>query len=168
MIYIGLDNGITNNGIGVVRSDGTASLHKLPVKNELSYTKEAKHINRIDYPAFRQLLIDIRGATDEPLLVGLERPMVNPLRFAATMSAIRALEATLIALEDLGIPYLYIDSKEWQKTMLPAGLKGVDALKAASLTVGKRLFPTLPLKKDADGILMAEHLRRKNNVTVSN
>jgi hypothetical protein len=28
--------------------------------------------------------------------------------------------------------------------------------------VGKRLFPNLNIKKDADGLLIAEYLRRKN------
>ena len=55
-------------------------------------------------------------------------------------------------------------NKEWQKTMLPQGLKGSDQLKKASMDVGKRLFPCLSAiidkHKDADGLLMAEHFRR--------
>jgi hypothetical protein len=87
--------------------------------------------------------------------------MVNSTRFNASLSAIRALEATLIALEESKLPYEYIDSKEWQKHLLPKGLKGSDELKKASLDIGKRLFPSLELKKDADGVLIAEYLRRK-------
>jgi hypothetical protein len=45
--------------------------------------------------------------------------------------------------------------------LLPKGIKGSDELKKASLDVGVRLFPKLPLKKDADGILIAEYMRRK-------
>jgi hypothetical protein len=91
--------------------------------------------------------------------------MVNSTRFNATLSAIRALEATLIALERSQFPYEYIDSKEWQKVLLPKGLKGSDELKAASLDIGKRLFPSLDIKKDADGLLIAEYMRRRDTKT---
>jgi hypothetical protein len=162
MLFIGFDNGVTNNGIGVVSSTGRAELYKLPIKKELSYTKEAKHISRIDYPALRLLFGAIEADFGEPdIKVGLERPMVNSTRFNATLSAIRALEATLIALEEAQLAYEYIDSKEWQKVLLPKGLKGSAELKTASLDIGKRLFPQLNMKKDADGILIAEYLRRK-------
>jgi hypothetical protein len=165
MLYIGFDNGVTNNGIGVINSAGEAKLYPLPIKKELSYTKEAKHISRIDYRGLIDLHKYICAAhiTDFPgVKVGLERPMVNSTRFNASMSAIRALEATLIFLEEVGWAYEYIDSKEWQKVLLPKGLKGSDELKKASLDVGKRLFPGLNIKKDADGLLIAEYLRRKN------
>jgi hypothetical protein len=88
--------------------------------------------------------------------------MVNPGRFFASMSAMRALESTLIVLELHNIPFVYLDSKEWQQVLLPKSLKK-DDLKKASLDIGKRLFPKLPLKGDADGILIAEYLKRKNN-----
>lgn len=162
-IYVGIDNGVTNNGIGVISSTGKSALYKLPVKKEISYTKEAKHISRIDYPGLCSLFGDIVADFDDhEVRVGLERPMVNSTRFNATLSAIRALEATLIALEQSRWAYEYIDSKEWQKVLLPRGLKGSDELKKASLDVGKRMFPALDIKKDADGLLIAEYLRRKN------
>jgi hypothetical protein len=162
-IYVGIDNGVTNNGIGVVNTAGRAELYKLPIKKELSYTKEAKNISRIDYPELLLLFGEIVGDFDAiEVKVGLERPMVNSTRFNATLSAIRALEATLIALEESQWAYEYIDSKEWQKSLLPKGLKGSEELKKASLDVGKRLFPSLDIKKDADGLLIAEYLRRKN------
>jgi hypothetical protein len=162
MIFIGFDNGVTSNGIGVVSSRGEARLYALPVKKELSYTKEVKNISRIDYASLCNLFGDIVADFHEPdVKVGLERPMVNSTRFNASMSAIRALEATLIAIETARWAYEYIDSKEWQKALLPKGIKGSDELKKASLDVGVRLFPKLPLKKDADGILIAEYMRRK-------
>lgn len=166
MLYIGFDNGVTNNGIGVIDQSGKAKLYPLPVKRELSYTKEAKHITRVDVEGLK-LFADRVLDTDFPehtgeIHVGLERPMVNSTRFNASLSAIRALEATLIFLEEHGWSYEYIDSKEWQKVLLPKGIKGSDELKKASLDIGKRLFPTLSIKKDADGLLIAEFLRRKN------
>ena len=165
MTYIGVDNGTTAEGIGVITHGRVASLYKLPVKKELSYTKEAKNISRVDYPKLLDLFIRLRTeAMDNGgfVHVGLERPMVNSTRFNASMSAVRCLEATLIAIEEVGFSYQYIDSKEWQKELLPKGIKGSAELKKASLDVGKRLFPTLNIKKDADGLLIAEYLRRKN------
>jgi hypothetical protein len=92
--------------------------------------------------------------------------MINSTRFNASLSAVRALEATLIALEQFQFRYEYIDSKEWQKLLLPKNIKGSDELKKASLDIGKRMFPDLDIKKDADGLLIAEYMRlkyKKNN-----
>lgn len=105
------------------------------------------------------------AASNTTIIAGLERPMVNPRRFFASMSAMRAVESTLIALEAFDIPVTYLDSKEWQHVMLPKGLKG-DDLKKGSLAIGKKLFPKLPLKVDADGVLIAEYLRRRDNRTL--
>jgi hypothetical protein len=162
MLYIGFDNGVTSNGIGVVSSSWQATLYKLPIKRELSYTKEAKHISRIDFKEMLHLFGVMLGNTlVTDVKVGLERPMVNSTRFNASLSAIRALEATLIALEVGKFAYEYIDSKEWQKVLLPKGIKGSDELKKASLDIGRRLFPHLDIKKDADGLLIAEYMRRR-------
>jgi hypothetical protein len=168
MLYVGFDNGVTNNGIGVVNSLGKARLYPLPIKRELSYTKEAKHISRIAFDELIELLGSIvADFNDHEMKVGLERPMVNSTRFNASLSAVRALEATLIALEQSQLPYEYIDSKEWQKVLLPKGIKGSDELKKASLDIGKRLFPDLNIKKDADGLLIAEYMRRRDRQAIA-
>jgi hypothetical protein len=164
MIYIGIDNGTSSNGIGVVSNSGDSWLYKTPIKKEPSYTKVAKNISRIDYPKLLEIFTEIKLNADNKgvgMLAGMERPMVNPGRFFASMSAMRAVEATLIALEALEIPYVYLDSKEWQHVLLPKGTEK-DDLKKASLAIGKRLFPKLPIKVDADGLLIAEYLRIKN------
>ena len=153
--YVGIDNGVSGS-IGVA-SDSNSQFHLTPIFNCLSYTKKVKNINRVNVEELRAIL--------EPLInpmAVLERPMVNPGRFDATISAIRALEATLIVLESLTIPYRFIDSKEWQSVMLPKGVQGADKLKAASLDIGRRLFPQFvkKFKKDADGMLIAECARR--------
>lgn len=154
--YIGIDNGVSGS-IGIIPHNGVnPEFHKTPVATHLNYTKETKNITRIDV---NELTTIIAGLS-HPFAI-LERPMVNPQRFQASASALRALEATLIVLEHCGIPYIYIDSKEWQKDMLPKGVKGSDALKAASLSIGKRLFPQFVFSGDADGILIAEWARRK-------
>jgi len=94
----------------------------------------------------------------------IERPYMNPKGFKATASALRCLEATLISIERAaGLSYEYIDSKQWQKVMLPKGCKGPD-LKTTSRDIGCRLFPehtkVIRKHKDADSLLIAEWARR--------
>ena len=157
--YIGVDNGVSGS-IGIILFNSNEYTYvATPVKRVLGYTKTKQWLNRVDLP---KLLKELDVPNKEQTLAVIERPMVNPGRFKATASALRALETTLIALEQLGIAYQYIDSKEWQKVMLPSGLKG-EELKEASWQVGKRLFPNIDWDKfdDADGILIAEYVRRK-------
>lgn len=156
MNYIGIDNGVTGT-IGVV---GDVSLFvNTPVKKEQNYTKKEGSVSRIDVVKLREILVDIQN----PFAL-LERPFVNPKMFNATLSAIRALEATLNVIEILNIPYTYMDSKQWQGVMLPSGVKGSADLKKASLDIGCRLFPKhrelIEKHGDADGLLMAEYWRR--------
>lgn len=157
MPYLGIDNGVTGT-LTIVDEKGALQLHRaMPVKTELSYTKEKQNISRIDVPALTDLLIAY--LPPEPTThCMIERPMINPIRFKASVSAARALEATLVVLEDLKIPYRYIDSREWQKKMLPNGLKGPE-LKSAAKDVARRIFPHVQTK-DADSILIAEYARR--------
>ena len=155
--YIGIDNGVSGT-IGIISEKGVSFL-ETPSKVEQSYTKKKGNITRID---FQKLYILLKGMKDCHVMV--ERPMVNPARFKATVSALRAMEATLIVLEILKMPYEYIDSKEWQKALLPQGIKGEAELKKASVDIGRRLFPqheNLIVKhKDADGLLIAEYCKR--------
>lgn len=155
--YIGIDNGVSGS-IGVIPFSGVdPRMIQVPIFNTYNYTKVAQKINRIDTNILHEFLSGI----STPFAI-IERPMVNPARFKATQSALRALEATLIVLEKLDIPYQFVDSKQWQKVMLPKGLKESAKLKKASLDTGRRLFPQFAYmyKKDADGILIAEWARR--------
>lgn len=159
-LFIGIDNGVSGT-IGVT-GDKTVFI-KTPTKSVVKYTKAKGNVTRIDYPVLKDFLQEVTtGYEDSEIIVVLERPMVNPKRFNASASALRAWEATLICVEELGLPYSYIDSKEWQKTMLQKGIKGSSELKKASLDVGNRLFPMFKEIKheDRDGILIAEHLRK--------
>jgi len=156
--YIGIDNGTTGS-IGII-GENEVIFTLTPSKSEQSYTKSKGNISRIDY----KKIYNILEPWKDNCHVMIERPMVNPGRFKATVSALRALEATLIALEVLEIPHEYIDSKEWQKELLPKGIKGPAELKKASLDIGCRLFPQFKdliiKQKDADGILIAEFCKR--------
>jgi len=155
-MVIGVDNGVTGS-IGFLSADsGVASFIHTPVRSELSYTKTKKHISRIDFQALQEIFHCQYELFCGSIFAAVERPMINPGRFTATVSATRALEATLIALEQAKIPYVYCDSKEWQRHLLPKGLEK-EELKFASLSIGKRRFPSVDFKgfKDADGLLIA-------------
>lgn len=162
-VYIGIDNGVSGT-IGFVK-DGESSMIKTPVFSEQSYTKKKANINRVDTRRLREFIVAAVGDVPvQDIMVVIERPMINNTRFAASISAARSLEATLIVVEQLGLPHMYTDSRPWQSAMLPSGCHGKE-LKDASHDIGIRLFPHLEqiIHKhgDADGLLIAEWSRRK-------
>lgn len=152
-IIIGIDNGVT--GAVAIISQKEVIYNPMPVRKCLDYTKKKNWLNRVDGIKLKQILLKVKA---EDTLALIERPMVNPSRWKATMSAIRCLEAVLIILEDMKIPYQFIDSKEWQRKMLPQGLRK-EELKKGSMEVAKRLFPAVEFK-DGDALLIAEYGRR--------
>lgn len=160
MADIGIDNGVSGS-IGVI-DGGQEYFYKVPTRAEQDYTKKKKNLRRVDVAGLKSLLRPhLRDGNNHHVM--MERPMVNPGRFNATTSALRAMEATLIALEQLCLPVHYVDSKEWQNVLLPRGCKG-NELKKASVAIGCRYFPSLAADfrkhKDADGMLIAEYCRR--------
>lgn len=158
--YIGIDNGVTGS-IGIVGKELTYyEFMETPVTFGQDYTKTKKNVSRVNVTALAEVVSTLK---EYGLCVAvLERPMKNPARFDATCSAMRALEAELTVLELYNVPYMFIDSKEWQKEMLPKRIAGTKELKKASLDIGKRLFPEINSKHpDRDGILIAEYARRK-------
>jgi hypothetical protein len=154
--FIGIDNGVTG-AITILSNENDIMLHeKTPVTKCLNYTKKKAFVNRVNFREFKKFL---RNAGNNTFCF-IERPMIDPKRWPATVSAIRCLEATMIILEELEIPYQFIDSKEWQKELLPSGLVK-DELKTAADSVAKRLFPKQKIV-NADSILIAEYCLRKN------
>src|SRR5688572_29480056 len=133
-IWCGIDNG-SSGSLGIIRENGTAVFGAVPHKSEQSYTKKEQNVTRIDFKKLSDLLREeiSYGSQGNRIIVLIERPFVSPKGFKATMSAMRALEAVLIAVEENGLPYQYIDSKEWQKSLLPQGTVGTADLKLASL-----------------------------------
>ena len=160
--YIGIDNGTTGFLSAIYGQDILCHM-PIPTKKELSYTKIRQYITRIDVPSLYATLVSLR-----PAIALMERPMVNPTRWKASMSAIRALEATLVSLEMAGVAYTYVDSKIWQKELLPANIasKGLSSaqrsklLKHAAIDIARRLFPDIKTK-DADSLLIMEYAKRK-------
>jgi hypothetical protein len=159
MHYIGIDNGVTGSIAILNEERDVRYFGPMPVRKCLNYTKTKAWVHRIDYWSLWHILEDAKSAGTSKCVV--ERPMVNPGRFKATVSALRALEATQIVLEDIRIPYEFIDSRSWQKVLLPHGIEK-EELKIASDQVCKRLFPTLTIKHpgDGDSLLIAEYARR--------
>jgi len=163
-LVIAIDNG-TSGSIGWVGTDIAPGYVLTPMFKEQSYTKAKQLISRIDHVALKKLLTGLIAETPpSDVLVVLERPCINPLRFKTSISAARALEATLCVIEDLGLPHMYCDSRDWQSKLLPHGIKGSPELKKASMDIGCRLFPTqselITKHKDADALLIAEWARR--------
>jgi hypothetical protein len=159
--YIGIDNGVSGSiGIIVFTVDLRieAKLYKTPIVKRLDYVSFERYLNRIDVVKLEEMLKDY---APEETIVGVERPMVNPMRFRASVSALRALEATLIVVEKLRFTVVYVDSKKWQKELF--GKEKVKDLKLMSLEVAKRSFPTVDYTGfgDADGLLIAEYLFRQ-------
>jgi len=161
--YLGIDNGVSGS-IGIITSSNEVFYFHTPTKKCLNYTKEKKWITRVGYNDLAAML-QIYAVSSFALV---ERPLVNPMMFTATASALRAFETTIIVLENLSIGYEVVDSKEWQKALLPQGMHKED-LKIASLDVAKRLFPKVDFTgfKDGDGLLLAEYCRRKQGHLIS-
>lgn len=158
-VFVGCDNGVSGT-IGIV-GDGIEPIFvKTPTKKEQDYTKKKKMITRLDSLKFIALF---NGINKSDITFVIERPLINSTRFNASISGVRCHEAMLNAIEIMGCRYMFIDSKEWQKALLPHGCAG-DELKKASLDIGNRLFPRFEDVKhpDRDGLLIAEYARRKN------
>jgi len=101
--------GVTGS-IGIVNADQSVEIFQpMLTKKCLNYQKTKEtHITRIDVPKVRKFLFDMLAEDNAKVLI--ERPLVNPQMFMATMSGIRSLEAVLIILENLGLGYEYVDS----------------------------------------------------------
>jgi len=178
--FIGIDNGVSGS-VCVLDEHGTC-LHYVPtpVQKTLNYTKEKEYVTRVIVKELADLLQPYaREAT-----IILERPMINPGRWKASVSAIRCDEVTRGIIEALGARMIYVDSKEWQTPMLPnrkavarLGKGATDEEKKAhkkltaafasetkelSLMTAQRLFPGITFKKDGDAALIAEWARKNN------
>ncbi len=190
MYYIGGDNGITGSWGILNSDSSEEHFFQTPAISTLNYQKtKAKHISRINVRQMKALIHNVIGDQPAKVLLerpfinpGMGTKLVNikctcpdcgnkytmekaiaesfPKFFQASVSAARALEATLIVLESLNLGFDYVDSKAWQKKFLPIGIKGSPALKKASLELAIRKWPQftelLNKQKDVDGLFIAE------------
>ena len=168
--WVGIDNGVTGTVAAIIEDKATGEYETMfmetPVLSHLSYQKsKKKHMNRVDWQKLSDFFSGLQRSCDRTV-VCIERPMINSVRFDASLSARASLEAMLILFEMYSLPYSYIDSRAWQKELLPAGIKGSAEQKEASKEVGLRMFPEhgalINRHKDADALLIAAYMRRTN------
>ena len=167
-LYIGIDNG-TSGTIGILGEHNNVFI-ETPIIKEQSYTKKKDIISRVDINRLYEILAEAmnnEGCQSSDCMVVMERPLINPEMFKTSMNASRTLEAELCVVEMLSMPHIYIDSRQWQRELLPQGIKGSTELKKASKDIGIRIFPAhtelIARHKDADGILIA-YWARKNRI----
>lgn len=164
-VFIGIDNG-SSGSIGVIEFGNGVTCTKTifmkpPIFMKQDYTKKRKRISQIDVRALRNLFKEYRGWA---VRIAMERPLVNPGRWVATATGLRVHQQYLDVIYFLGFPDpVSLDSKEWQKVLLPKGTKG-EELKARSKEIGNRLFPSTKDVRhpDCDGMLIAEWLKRQH------
>lgn len=141
---------------------------EVPVKKRASFHKDPRSTTVIDVEKLKGTIqgwMEQANLIPKDVIAYRERPMINPKRWQASMSASRADEAETIMLEQMGIKYKYVDSKAWQRHVLPSSGKAgttSDMLKAESMDIGLKEFKDHPgivqcVRKhgDADGILGA-------------
>lgn len=153
---LAFDNGVTGAlaTCNTVNNLITFNLSKDYVKSVQSYTKIKKNITRIDFFKLMSLVKSAMSVSTNPIAI-IERPMVNPRRFVSSCSALRALEATLVVLENLSVPVVYCDSKEWQHKLF--GKNSTGDTKEKSRKMGLELYPQFEDKisrQDADALLI--------------
>ena len=168
--WVGIDNGVTGTIAFLIEDRSTGEFSSVfmetPVLSHLSYQKSKKrNMNRVDWKRLSEEFAKLKETCDR-IVVCIERPMINSVRFDASLSARASLEAMLILFEMYDLPYSYVDSRAWQKVYLPAGIKGSAEQKEASKEVGLRMFPIhadlIKKHKDADALLIAAYMRKEN------
>jgi hypothetical protein len=143
MIIAGIDNGSTG-GIALIDRDNMTLIGQYATPTFLYMEDSAKK------KTLRRVHVDeLVGIVEIADRAFLERPMVMPARFMQSLAAVRAYEATLIALEKTHVPYEVLDSRKWQKELLPAGTKG-PALKEAAKQFVQRNFPKFIFTSDTN------------------
>ena len=162
-ITLGIDNGTTGT-IALIGSAGSI-YDEIPTKEMLD-GKKGRVIRRIDHAKLAEI---ISAAFDASLRVGahayIERPFTgSAMMINTSVLSARSFEAALIVLEQLGIGFTVIDSKEWQKPLL-GDVKGSAELKKASKLRGLQLYPAhsaaINDHGDADGLLIAHYFHNR-------
>lgn len=178
-VIFGLDNGSTGTISCIDTEYKLLSFRKTPAKVELDYTQDIKYINRIDTVELKKWFesnIKKLNKDKRVTIVILERPMKNPTRFEQSISACRAFEATLIVLEELGLDYIVIDSKEWQHYFFGKNTtnidlkfesmkKGIDLIKNnySHIKIYNNVVEEITKHGDADSLLICQYILKHKN-----
>lgn len=119
-LVIGMDNGCTGTICSWIVENNKIDFRQTPSKHMLNYQKDINYIDRLDHEEIKTWINNqIKCAkllynNEIRIIIILERPMVNPQRFDASLNAVRAFEALLVILQQLNLKYITIDSKQWQ------------------------------------------------------
>jgi hypothetical protein len=123
--FVGVDNGPTALWT-ILGADGKLVAHfPVPTKTTKNYQRTVdREVTRINVHQLREMF---RPYVGKNILFAVEKPMVMPQRFQATLTAVRAFEATLVAFElmqqdGVGVSYTIANSLDWQKPMIPEAL----------------------------------------------
>lgn len=188
---LGIDNGVTGS-IALMNPKGkVVMLAKVPTYKEIKWTKPKvkklktktkvvrDEITLIDIDALQRMLVTYTSVVSD-IHCFLERPAIS---YAAAWSLSTSVSASMswayvtYVLKKLKIPRTDIDSKEWQKALIPeaTGLKNKEymktlksgernkLLKEASAMFAKSICPKYNSKESGDGdsICICEYGRRK-------
>lgn len=160
-VIIGIDNGSTGTLCSWIINNQIEFI-ETPAKTELNYQKEINYIDRLDHGFLTNWLKNIikrakKIYKDElKVIIILERPMVNPQRFDASLNAIRVFEAMLVIIQQLNLNYIVIDSKQWQHYYFGKDTQFID-LKIESLKKGIEIINALHIKNEIITDLIKKH-----------
>lgn len=174
-LVIGLDNGATGTICAIIPQMKYLDFIQTPSIISLDYPKDIQYINRVDTEKITKWIKkNIKKAknfykTEIKTIIIMQRPMVNPQRFKQSGHALRAFQATIIALQNLKLDYVIIDSKKWQHYFFGKNTMLID-LKAQSMKKGLQILNNYKIKKankevmsdvirkhgDADGMLICQ------------
>ncbi len=152
MIWIGIDNGVSGS-IGIISPTGTKMVHAR------EYTRKKKRGGlELDAAAFKDLILQ----DGIPHGVVLERPFTGQHR-NVVVSAAHFDSVARTVMELNGIPFIQVDSTDWQRPLLKiVRKKGVHAdTKRVSMEAGVLRWPSLRAQiedqGDADALFLAVH-----------
>lgn len=172
-LVIGMDNGATGTICSWIVNTNQIDFLLTPAKREINYQKQINYIDRIDHEKIKTWIKNnIKNAQllynrEIRIIIIIERPMVNPQRFDASLHAVRAFESILVILQQLNIKYITIDSKQWQhyffgKDTSFMDLKfeslkhGINVLKEHNPKDGTQMIQIIRNHGDADALLITK------------
>lgn len=177
-LVIGMDNGATGTICSWIVNTNQIDFLLTPSKRQLNYQKQINYIDRIDHQVISQWIkkqIKIAQQLykrEIRIIIIIERPMVNPQRFDASLNAVRAFEALLVILQQLNIKYITIDSKEWQhyffgkdtsflNLKLESLKQGINELNYYKPKKYIQMIDIIRMHQDADALLITKYAIKK-------
>lgn len=177
-LVIGMDNGSTGTICSWIINTNQIDFKLTPSKNVLNYQKQINYIDRIDHQQIKNWIENNIKKTQNlykreiRVIIIIERPMVNPQRFQASLNAVRSFQALLVILQQLDIKYITIDSKQWQhyffgKDTMFINLKleslklGIDILNKYKSSEYHEMINIIRNHGDADALLITKYAIEK-------